>query len=401
MTASEEKSKTVLKYKLTVSDLKQANWQLFRHTLSIFAALAIIFIAALVYSVVSGISNDSRNTLLPIVFFSVLTALAFICPLVMWIFRLVQIKRRGESEYSICIEENGIVVHDLIAEETRTVDNAAVDYVGKNKAFIYLRLPDSRDTLILPNTYEADIATIHLARENVFENAVMQQRSKPLFAASATLAVLSFLSIFATFIIALLKGQSYALGLMGVNRYLWAALCFLPLPAAVVVCAFFQRRNRRRFTRLLVTGVLAAVILCETGFAAFTVTEDTYSRANVSAIELRTGLTFPDELSVVCDSQRDFAEINALVGEGDREEFKRQIASDERWLEELPQSLKDAAPAWLQVQVDKYGYFACYDETSLRFNETPAVGDKCVYACYNPDNGALYIIYDYVVPPES
>ncbi len=395
-----ERRSTVIQFKLTAQEYAQACKQLMMPWLRPFFAVAIIALAALIFSVFNLIT-DGGGYIVPTVLFSLLLIFSVVFPFVLLYVRIKRIGIVGECNCNLHFTESEVKLIELNGGVERAFPNVQVKFLCKNKNFIYLQLPDTKQLLIIPNTYDADMATVPLAKETAMENAIVQQRQKPLYTVSVALAALSFLSIIVAFVIALLKSQSYALGMGGMARYIWVALCFLPLPVAVIVLAYFQRSNRKHCVTLVVVGTLAAIFLLEMGLWPMLLDKDIFSRTNVTLIEQRTGLTFPEELTVVCNGNDSFKEINALVAEKDRENFAQQLMSDERWTNELPEQLLKLSPLALKLVYNNYNNFLFYNETSQLYNDDFSAGSEVIFACYNSSNGALYIIYDYALPEEA
>lgn len=392
-----ERRSTVIRFTLSDKEYAQAYKQLSMPWMRPFFAVAIIAFVALVISVINIIA-EGVGYVVPTVFFSLLLIFSVVFPLVLFSVRLKRMGVVGESDCKLHFTESEVKIAELNGGAEGVYPNEQVKFLGKNKNFIYLQLPDANRLLIIPNTYEADMATVPLAKETAVENAIMRQRQKPLYTVSVVLAVLSFLSIIVALVIALLKSQSYALGIGGMARYIWVALCFLPLPVAVLVLAYFQRRDRKRCVTLVVAGTLAAVFLLEMGLWQLFMDKDIFSRANVALIEERTELTFPEKLTVVCNDSGGFKEINALVSESDRASFAEAIDGDERWTDKLSEDVLKVSPLALELLYEKYDRFVCYNETYGTFNADCDASTDGIFVCYNTSNGALYIIYDYVFP---
>lgn len=386
----------MIRYKLTGEDVKQAYKLLWRRAFRLqIAAMVLAFVLEAVAIALFVRTAD----VVSLVICSLLLA-GSVALFATTFVRFCKRCKQSDAEYNLHLTETEVKICNVTAGTERTFAPSDVRYLVKNNAFIYLDYPDEagkRIMLVIPNTYEADMATAPLARETTVERAIVQQRQKPLYNVGILLAVLSFLSFVGAGLIALLAGKPYLFGSAGVMRYLWVELCFLPLPIVTVVIGIFLRNDKHRFGVLLTCGVIAALLLLVMGTWGFRLDKDTFTRTNLTMVENKTGLTFPANTQVACNGTDSYREINAFVPQSDQASFAMDVGTDPRWVTQLPENTQKAMPNLLYLLQQQYTHFSCYNQTTRQFNGECAVGDECVFLCYNVNSGTLYVVYDYTV----
>lgn len=391
----------MINYKLTGEDIKQAYKLLWRR---VFRLLIVAMAVGLVLEVLAVVYCVRDNDFVFLVICSVLLA-AIVGRFTALCVRVSKLSKQPDSEYTLHLTETEVKICNVTVGTERTFAPSEVRYLVKNNEFIYLSCPSEMEKksimLVIPNSYEADMATAPLARETTVERAIVQQRQKPLYNVGVVLAVLSFLSLIAAGFIALIEGKPYLFGSAGVVRVFWVALCFLPLPIATVVIGVFLRNDRQRFGTLLTCGVVAALLLLIMGSWPLRLGMDTFTRTNLTLVEERTGLTFPANTQVACNGANDYLEINAFVPESDRSEYATDVATDSRWVNELPEDVQKSMPNMFFILQQQYTHFSCYNETTRQFNSACSAGDMCIFLAYNINSGTLCIVYDYTVPERA
>ncbi len=160
---------------------------------------------------------------------------------------------------------------------------------------------------------------------------------------------------------------------------MWMLFLFLPLPILSIVYGIYLKKKKFRNKGNIVTGIIFVFILCLAGSSSFNM-GDYYYYSDMSRLtkwEEKIQVDFPDNGEIVTSvNDPEMEEIegyyvqNAVrFDEAGKNAFMREIASDERWVSEFPDSLSPCFDGGYYESVLDYNLL--YNVTTGEVNTPP------------------------------
>ena len=260
--------------------------------------------------------------------------------------------------------------------------------------FLFLTLSRNGETVRTQKIYFNDIAKIHIVGNYLFlqfqseslilkkdalvpdsaliaycnrtpQKVVQKKEKHPCAIVSDWLFVLSILSIFAA---------AYISGLLDTKfpESMKLFFFFLPIPIASIVFGIYLKRKCRPCKKNILTGVIAALLLCLFGSFAF-IFSDYYSHSDEPILNaeqmLQIDIPEPLRINTLYFQNSDFCYSTVYFSPRDTEEFENRLKNDSKWLSERPTELTAISSAYINDSAADY--YLIYNADTNEFNRLP------------------------------
>ena len=194
--------------------------------------------------------------------------------------------------------------------------------------------------------------------------------------------------------------ESHIFEVVGMLRYTWVALLFIPIGVVLLLYSRRQKRNGEPYRTNLVISVCVISWLLFFGLWNWMVYKPgRYDTAPVQKAGEITSVHMPNDIKVV-SSYYDGGTVSRakLLSEQEKEEFETDIATNGLWKTSLAQDIS----AWMPELVDEsellgIEYCLFYNVSKGEYNAAPGAGDRCIYISYDKDICKLLICDFYVM----
>ena len=98
-----------------------------------------------------------------------------------------------------------------------------------------------------------------------------------------------------------------------------------------------------------------------------------------------------DSLVVLLEQIRTGSEADA---------FEKAMARDDRWVRQLPTSIKGLLPPYHQLELQRFDCYLFYNITDNTYNSFPTTDyNNCILLAYDAELNYLFVLNDLVVRP--
>jgi hypothetical protein len=218
---------------------------------------------------------------------------------------------------------------------------------------------------------------------------------------SITLIICSALSLPLAFSIGAIVGQVDIFSTLGLIKYIWIMLLFIPIPLCTFIFDLYLKKEKIKYKSNIIMSIICLALLTLFGSFRFIFHDIiTYNNENIIAIEEKTNLDLPNSLNVATEDNGDYLLTYAQIT--DRSEkiaFENNLLTNEYWNNSLSSTIKGTLPLNIQAEIQTFDYYITYNVTVSSFeNDSFANGEyELIFIGYDIEKSRFIIINDYII----
>ena len=201
-----------------------------------------------------------------------------------------------------------------------------------------------------------------------------------------------------SFSIAGMIGESNVFGVVGIIRYSWVMLLFIPIGILSILFGFKLKNSKQKYKKNFIISFICLPLLILFGSYRFIFNGVvSYNVNEVSIIEDKINFEIPDDIKVATN-KLDLYNISyvKIVDSESKDVFEQEIRSNPLWQDKLTYDIKSLLPLDIQYESEFFDYFIFYNVTNDEYNMFPLSGQyECVFIAYDCDLQRLIILDDY------
>lgn len=216
---------------------------------------------------------------------------------------------------------------------------------------------------------------------------------------SILLFVLSICTIWGALLgVAILSGNNQTM-----TENMWVFFLFLPVPIASIVYGFYLKKKGYKYKKNVIVGFIMAVLLCIYGSFTFIFT-NVYSHSDQPILnaEQMLNIDIPEHS---CINTQDWTKGTQSIPRGyiyftsdiyfdDEavEEFEKNLRSDSKWIDEIPNDLIGITSHFSDYQSGDY--YIIYNKNTKEFNKLPNESGtyEFINIMYDVDSNTMRLI---------
>lgn len=195
-------------------------------------------------------------------------------------------------------------------------------------------------------------------------------------------------------------GEVEIFGIGGLIRYSWVMLLFIPIAVLSFLIGLKLKSNNQKYKKNLIISFICLPLLLIFGSYRFIFSDNfSYDASNMSIIEEKINIAFPDEIKVVT-SKTDIYDISyvKITDEESKTEFEQEIKTNNLWENTLNSAIKGLLPLDIQLEYLNCDFYIFYNVTNVEYNVYPQKGIfDCMFVSYDCNLQRLIIIDNYEI----
>ena len=210
----------------------------------------------------------------------------------------------------------------------------------------------------------------------------------------------TLISPMVSFSMASMIGEANIFGVVGIIRYSWVMLLFIPIGILSILIGFKLKNSTQKYKKNFVVSFICLPLLIIFGSYRFIFNNAvSYDVNEVSIIEEKINLEIPDDIKVATN-KLDIYNISYLkiINSESKDMFEQEVRNNQLWQKELKSEIKSLLPLDIQYESEIFEYFVFFNITSNEYNIPPLSGEnECIFIAYDCDLQRLIILNDYKI----
>ena len=203
-----------------------------------------------------------------------------------------------------------------------------------------------------------------------------------------------------SFSIACMIGETNIFGVVGIIRYSWVMLLFIPIGVLSILIGFELKNCKEKYKKNFIISFISLPLLVIFGSYRFIFNNViSYDISEISIIEDEIHFDIPDDIKVATNKMALYnISYVKIISRESKDVFEHEIENNQLWQEDLAPELKGFLPLDIQYESDIFDYFLFFNITSNEYNIPPLSGQyECIFIAYDCDLQRLIILYDYTI----
>ena len=210
----------------------------------------------------------------------------------------------------------------------------------------------------------------------------------------------TLISPMVSFSMASMIGEANIFGVVGIIRYSWVMLLFIPIGILSILIGFKLKNSAQKYKKNFIVSFICLPLLIIFGSYRFIFNSVvSYDVNEVSIIEEKINLEIPDDIKVATN-KLDIYNISYLkiINSESKDMFEQEVRNNQLWQKELKSEIKSLLPLDIQYESEIFEYFVFFNITSNEYNIPPLRGqNECIFIAYDCDLQRLIILNDYKI----
>ena len=210
----------------------------------------------------------------------------------------------------------------------------------------------------------------------------------------------TLISPMVSFSMASMIGEANIFGVVGIIRYSWVMLLFIPIGILSILIGFKLKNSAQKYKKNFIVSFICLPLLIIFGSYRFIFNNAvSYDVNEVSIIEEKINLEIPDDIKVATN-KLDIYNISYLkiINSESKDMFEQEVRNNQLWQKELKSEIKSLLPLDIQYESEIFEYFVFFNITSNEYNIPPLSGEnECIFIAYDCDLQRLIILNDYKI----
>ena len=210
----------------------------------------------------------------------------------------------------------------------------------------------------------------------------------------------TLISPMVSFSMASMIGEANIFGVVGIIRYSWVMLLFIPIGILSILIGFKLKNSTQKYKKNFVVSFICLPLLIIFGSYRFIFNSVvSYDVNEVSIIEEKINFEIPRDIKVATN-KLDLYDISYLkiLNSESKDMFEQEVENNQLWQNELQPEIKSLLPLNIQYESEIFEYFVFFNITSNEYNIPPLRGqNECIFIAYDCDLQRLIILNDYKI----
>ena len=210
----------------------------------------------------------------------------------------------------------------------------------------------------------------------------------------------TLISPMVSFSMASMIGEANIFGVVGIIRYSWVMLLFIPIGILSILIGFKLKNSTQKYKKNFVVSFICLPLLIIFGSYRFIFNSVvSYDVNEVSIIEEKINFEIPRDIKVATNKLDlyDIIYLKILNSES-KDMFEQEVENNQLWQKELQPEIKSLLPLNIQYESEIFEYFVFFNITSNEYNIPPLRGqNECIFIAYDCDLQRLIILNDYKI----
>ena len=210
----------------------------------------------------------------------------------------------------------------------------------------------------------------------------------------------TLISPLVSFCLASMIGETRIFDAVGIIRYSWVMLLFIPIGILSILFGFKLKNNNQKCKKNFIIAFICLPLLILFGSYRFIFNSIvSYDVNEVSIIEEKIKCEMPDEIKVakIESDLYDMTYVKIIDNES-KEAFEQEIRNNQLWQKTLNRDIKGLLPVGMLYESESFDYFLFYDMTNGEYNTFPQSGHgEIIFIEYDCELQRLIILSDYTI----
>ena len=210
----------------------------------------------------------------------------------------------------------------------------------------------------------------------------------------------TLISPMVSFSMASMIGEANIFGVVGIIRYSWVMLLFIPIGILSILIGFKLKNSTQKYKKNFVVSFICLPLLIIFGSYRFIFNSVvSYDVNEVSIIEEKINFEIPRDIKVATN-KLDLYDISYLkiLNSESKDMFEQEVENNQLWQKELQPEIKSLLPLNIQYESEIFEYFVFFNITSNEYNIPPLRGqNECIFIAYDCDLQRLIILNNYKI----
>ena len=210
----------------------------------------------------------------------------------------------------------------------------------------------------------------------------------------------TLISPMVSFSMASMIGEANIFGVVGIIRYSWVMLLFIPIGILSILIGFKLKNSAQKYKKNFIVSFICLPLLIIFGSYRFIFNSVvSYDVNEVSIIEEKINFEIPRDIKVATN-KLDLYNISYLkiINSESKDMFEQEVRNNQLWQKELKSEIKSLLPLDIQYESEIFEYFVFFNITSNEYNIPPLIGQyECIFIAYDCDLQRLIILNDYKI----
>lgn len=213
--------------------------------------------------------------------------------------------------------------------------------------------------------------------------------------------VITILSLPISFTICSIVGEVAIFSYLGLIRYMWIILLFLPIPIlSLVICIYSKKKKKKYKLSFLITiiSLLVLLIIGSYGTASRNIID--YDNKHVSYVEEKIGFKFPNQMKI---ASLDYGEYVLTYSKINNQhiisDFEHAISNNDLWGQQVSTKIKGCLPISLNTEISQIDYYLVYNVTksSYDIDSFDSTENEMIFIGYDKELSRLIMISNFIV----
>ena len=197
---------------------------------------------------------------------------------------------------------------------------------------------------------------------------------------------ITLISPMAAFALASVVGEVNIFGIVGVVRYSWVMLFFIPLGVLSILIGNKLKENNLSYKKNYIIAFICVPLLIIFGSYRFIFSSSiSYDVERITAIEKETNLELPNQIKIATNLFDSYNLSYAkIIDTESKVIFENELETNLLWKRELSPDIKALLPLNIQYESVNFDYFVFYDLTNDTYNTYATDGEyKYIFIAYD------------------
>ena len=213
--------------------------------------------------------------------------------------------------------------------------------------------------------------------------------------------IITILALPISFAICTIVGEVEIFSYLGLIRYIWIMLLFIPIPVfSLIVCVFSKVKREKYKLSLAITIISLSLIVIIGNYGVFTRNMINYENTHVLKIEDKMNYNFPDEIKVASLDYGEYILTYTKINNPNSiSNFENIISDDDLWNQQVSTKIKGCLPLSLSSEISQIDYYLVYNVTknSYGIDSFDSTENEMIFVGYDKELSRLIMISEFSV----
>ena len=215
------------------------------------------------------------------------------------------------------------------------------------------------------------------------------------------LFLFTLISPIASFALVCIFGEVDVFGVLGMVRYSWIMLLFIPLGLLSILVGYQLKKNNQKYKKNFIVVIACVWLLLFGSFRLIAKDDISYNVERVPAIANEIKIELPASVKIATMKANDHnLSYVKITDDASRINFENEIQTNPLWQSELDGQIMKLflSQTNILLELENFEKFLFYNSSGNTYNTYPVADEsKCIFIAYDYELQRLLILDDWVV----